>query len=421
MQNTVDGPADVVEDYLCEPEEMPLGARNCKLPCPEDCVMSEWSEWSKCPLPCDGTSFRERSAAPIRQAAEGKACHPATETEPCVLNKNCFHYEYNVTDWSTCQLSDKAVCGNGIKTRMLDCVRSDAKSVALKFCEELGLEKSWQMNTSCVVECPVNCQLSDWSPWSRCSTGCGLAGKMTRRRTVIQPSQGDGRPCPTQTEQSKPCPVKPCYRWQYGRWSQCTVEDAQCGDGTRFRNMSCVVYDGSREDAGKVVDEEFCGDIELVVDGDVNIVLEESCTVPCPGDCYLNEWSEWSLCQLTCVNKQDLGFGGVKVRSRAVIIQEMENQHLCPEQAYESKSCHDGQCYEYNWLTGSWKGSSRTVWCQRSDGFNVTGSYHIVSRERKIGSAGWHSIGGAHCTHLKLLAEWSGCGGWKDLSSWLTP
>lgn len=41
-------------------------------------------------------------------------------------------------DWSTCQLSDRAVCGNGIKTRMLDCVRSDGKSVDLKFCKEVG-------------------------------------------------------------------------------------------------------------------------------------------------------------------------------------------------------------------------------------------------------------------------------------------
>lgn len=40
-------------------------------------------------------------------------------------------------DWSTCQLSERAVCGNGIKTRMLDCVRSDSKSVDLKFCEEV--------------------------------------------------------------------------------------------------------------------------------------------------------------------------------------------------------------------------------------------------------------------------------------------
>lgn len=43
-------------------------------------------------------------------------------------------------DWSTCQLSERAVCGNGIKTRMLDCVRSDGKSVDLKFCKEVSPE-----------------------------------------------------------------------------------------------------------------------------------------------------------------------------------------------------------------------------------------------------------------------------------------
>lgn len=43
------------------------------------------------------------------------------------------------SDWSTCQLSPNAVCGSGIKTRMLDCVRSDGKSVDIKFCEEVRL------------------------------------------------------------------------------------------------------------------------------------------------------------------------------------------------------------------------------------------------------------------------------------------
>lgn len=51
-----------------------------------------------------------------------------------------------------------------------------------------------------------------------------LKGKMIRRRTVTQPFQGDGRPCPALMEQSKPCPVKPCYRWQYGQWSPCQVQ-----------------------------------------------------------------------------------------------------------------------------------------------------------------------------------------------------
>lgn len=51
-----------------------------------------------------------------------------------------------------------------------------------------------------------------------------LKGKMIRRRTVTQPFQGDGRPCPALMEQSKPCPVKPCYQWQYGQWSLCQVQ-----------------------------------------------------------------------------------------------------------------------------------------------------------------------------------------------------
>ena len=50
MLNTIDGPSEQVEDYLCDPEEMPLGARNSRLPCPEDCVLSDWGAWSPCPL-----------------------------------------------------------------------------------------------------------------------------------------------------------------------------------------------------------------------------------------------------------------------------------------------------------------------------------------------------------------------------------
>uniref|UniRef100_A0A8C6PXE4 Thrombospondin type-1 domain-containing protein 7A n=1 Tax=Nothobranchius furzeri TaxID=105023 RepID=A0A8C6PXE4_NOTFU len=373
MLNTIDGPSEQVEDYLCDPEEMPLGARNSHLPCPEDCVLSDWGAWSPCPLPCTQNQTRERVAYPIRKPGKDKTCPPTTETESCKLNSNCFHYSYNITDWSTCQLSDRATCGNGIKTRMLDCVRSDGKSVDLSFCKELGLEKKWQMNASCVVECPVNCQLSEWSSWSECTHTCGLAGKLWRTRTVIQAAQGDGRPCPSQMKQWKPCLVKPCYSWRYSSWSECKSEGARCGEGLRFRNVSCFVSDGSEIQDSSMVNEVLCGDLELSVEGDRLIVLQEACTVPCPGECYLTDWTVWSPCQLSCVSGDDLGFGSVQVRSRAVVAQDPENLLQCPEQELEARPCTGGQCFEYKWRTGPWRGSSRQVWCERSDWINVTG------------------------------------------------
>uniref|UniRef100_A0A672MT39 Thrombospondin type-1 domain-containing protein 7A-like n=1 Tax=Sinocyclocheilus grahami TaxID=75366 RepID=A0A672MT39_SINGR len=322
MQNTVDGPSDLVEDYLCDPEEMPLGARESKLPCPGDCVLTDWGPWSQCLLPCNVNSTRQRTASPIRQPGEGKQCPSTTEKETCTLNTNCFHYSYNIT----------------------------ATNQHIRMIPE------------------GTCDTEDWSN-----------GKLWRRRTVIQASQGDGRPCFSQLEQWKPCPVKPCYSWRYSTWSPCRSEGARCGEGLRFRNVSCFVSDGSGKDPGSMVDEELCGDLEQTVDEDKQIILQESCTVPCPGECYLTDWTVWSPCQLSCISGDDLGFGSMQVRSRAVLAQEPENLLQCPEQEWEARPCTEGQCYEYKWMTGPWKGSSRQVWCQRSDGLNVTGGCLLTS------------------------------------------
>lgn len=47
--------------------------------------------------------------------------------------------------------------------------------------------------------------------------------------------------------------------------------------------MSCFVSDGSGQQDGSLVDDELCGDMEPSVDGEIHIVLKESCIVPCPG------------------------------------------------------------------------------------------------------------------------------------------
>ncbi|XP_048455532.1 thrombospondin type-1 domain-containing protein 7B [Rhincodon typus] len=372
VNNTADRLQESVDDELCNYDEMPIGARECSLHCPNDCVMSDWGHWSTCPKECNILNIRVRTRYPLRLPADGKTCPKISEVEPCTLNKNCFHYHYNITEWSTCQLSDNAVCGQGLKIRLLNCVRSDGKSVDSDYCEKMELESPWHLSMSCFVECPVNCQPSEWSSWSECSHTCGLEGRMKRDRHVLQKTHGEGRPCSSQLVQYRPCLIKPCYSWEFGEWSACKVEGAQCGDGFKVRNLSCIVYDGRLQGSAKVVDNEMCGNRPVGI-SDVVWGLKVPCSVPCPGDCHLTEWSTWSSCQLICLDGKRFETTGRQTRSRAVIVQALENQENCPEQMWEEQHCTEGNCHEYEWRTSPWNGNERTVWCIRSDGVNVTG------------------------------------------------
>ncbi|XP_072556633.1 thrombospondin type-1 domain-containing protein 7B-like isoform X1 [Paramormyrops kingsleyae] len=363
---------DAVDSSLCDPEEAPPSGQTCFVPCPEDCVMSQWSQWSSCPSPCEQSVVRTRQRQTLRLPQTGSTCPEESQADRCVLNSTCFNYHYNLSDWSTCLLSESAICGQGVKVRQLDCVRSDGAVLELSVCEELLLPAEWQLTMACVVDCPVNCLLSEWTPWSSCSITCGFQGQMVRSRGVMQQAHEQGRPCPSQLSQTKPCPIRPCYTWLLGDWSSCWVEGAQCGEGVRERNLTCVVHGGDLLDvsSARAVGAEKCEDRLRGAEGRE---LQLPCSVPCPGDCHLTEWSSWSCCQLTCLNGRSFETTGQQARSRAVVIQVPENQDSCPQQVFETRPCKDGRCHSYEWRTSGWKGNERSVWCQRSDGVNVTG------------------------------------------------
>ncbi|KAL4593650.1 thrombospondin type-1 domain-containing protein 7B-like [Arapaima gigas] len=44
----------------------------------------------------------------------------------------------------------------------------------------------------------------------------------------------------------------------------------------------------------------------------------------------------------------------------------------------------DGKCYSYEWRTGGWRANGRSVWCQRSDGVNVTGGCFLQDRPTTV-------------------------------------
>src|SRR4029434_3563969 len=81
------------------------------------------------------------------------------------------------------------------------------------------------------------------------------------------------------------CVLTPLPRLCVASLSPCH-QGARCGEGERFRNVSCFVSAGGAGDAVSMVDEHLCGDLEQAVDGDKNITLQESCSEPCPGNTH---------------------------------------------------------------------------------------------------------------------------------------
>lgn len=65
---------------------------------------------------------------------------------------------------------------------------------------------------------------------------------------------------------------------------------------------------------------------------------------------------------------------GVQSRSRAILAHAQKNHDPCPEQLWDSRPCEATSCFTFLWHTGAWTSNgTRDIWCERSDGLNVTG------------------------------------------------
>nr|XP_038038274.1 LOW QUALITY PROTEIN: thrombospondin type-1 domain-containing protein 7B [Anas platyrhynchos] len=370
---------ETVPNTLCNQAEIPDEVQKCSLYCPSECAVSDWGQWSTCPQVCDPNVVQTRTRQVLRSSVNTKPCPEDSQVKPCILNQNCFQYQYNLTDWSTCQLSENATCGQGVRKRLLSCMRSDGRTVSARHCQQRHLEKPVEMSSECLVGCVVDCRLSAWSAWSQCSQTCGAGGQMVRGRAVLLQAEGEGRPCPAQLTQHRSCPVKPCYSWHLGPWSPCRLQGGQCGDGLQMRNLTCVVHDASASATAKPVENALCAELPLK-----ETVLQLPCSVPCPGDCHLTEWSEWSSCELTCIEGRSFETTGRQARSRAFVGQSPESPESCSGQVVETRPCSGGKCYNYLWKTSLWRDNVRTVWCQRSDGINVTGGCALQTKPAEV-------------------------------------
>ncbi|KAK1130236.1 hypothetical protein K0M31_018375 [Melipona bicolor] len=148
-----------------------------------------------------------------------------------------------------------------------------------------GIEADSQMKSSYNVD--VDCQLSEWSSWSKCA---GCRGYQNSTREIKVPHRGKGKRCRTKLYRKRKCRKDP----------SCSLQ----ADEPRR------IYRDQRFD-----------------------VEENQISV----DCKITQWSKWSHCTATCGEAS-------QHRTRIVKVQPLgPKSKLCPS-LVEYRKCHTRRC-----------------------------------------------------------------------------
>lgn len=223
---------------------------NTAVPCTNtDCTFQDWATWSKCTShtadECEGVQKRIRGTHP--KVGKGKPCDGSLEEAqsctPADLASKCNAPPVDclLSDWTPWDACT-ASCDGGQTRRM----RSDlSNNITGKPCGG-ALSQVAHCGTT---PCPGtrDCEYSDWTLWGSCQ-GCG--GQKTRTRHIAKYHTGVGKPCATgDLDETAECPRKCnmmyCGWTSWRDWGECS---ADCGNGKRSRTRLLALVEKPKTD-----------------------------------------------------------------------------------------------------------------------------------------------------------------------------
>ncbi len=328
----------VHDEEFCEHRELgddKVSIRPSSIKCDTDCVQSEWSDWSPCSSTCSyGYRTRNRTIE-TRPLPGGRPCGTHQEIDVC-YTVPCRYGQYVPGDYTTCRVSNTtSLCGPGLRTREALCLVNGVRQDTSIECE--GVAVNFELSEPCEMPCPGDCVVSEWSEWGVCPTDCPQgACQHGRTRHILREGIDNMDNC-LMTQEFRHCDTEVYpYVWSVGVWGDCTLgpmdvdlnPGTYCGDGVQRGMVVCAnsltgvaVFDGMCE-GPKPMDAR-------------------SCTIPCPVDCIVEPFSDWSSCpehcELTPVKQN---------RRRGITVHPMFGGRSCPD-LNQTRSCPPVNCTEY--------------------------------------------------------------------------
>jgi len=317
--------------------------------CPIDCRQARWSKWTKCTKTCKGGTQRRSRRTTRIPVNGGKKCGAGNQKRKCNSNRNC-RINCKVSGWQRWGRCSKK-CGGGRKSRTRRILVSPRyggrkcptrKSVAA--CNTKG--------------CPRNCMMKRWGKWSKCTKKCGGGTRVRYRGIRVTPKNG-GRKCPTRKQTARcnvrKCPIN-CALTGWRAWSKCTKK---CGGGRQTRRRSVRVsprYGGRK--CGRLSTTRICNRRN------------------CPTNCKMSGWRAWGRCSKKCNT-------GYKWRSRSIIKRATNGGRKCGN-TRQRTSCNTKRC-PINCVVSGWRGWGR---CNRSCNGGTRYRTRVVTRRNAYGGRG---------------------------------